>query len=73
MKDEMDIEKEFKKLIIDQIDIIELKLVRNTLIDFMDYLRDYVCESDTNIASDDRDSSEFVDIFINKEINEMLK
>ena len=40
--------------------------MRDTLIEFMDELRDYVAESGTNIAHDERDSSEFVDIFLNK-------
>lgn len=69
----MDIEKEFKKMIIERLGITQFKFVRNTLIEFMDFLRDYARESGTNIASNDRDSSEFVDMFINKEINEMLK
>lgn len=69
----MDIEKEFKEVIINRIDITHFEHTRNTLIEFMDFLRDYVRENNTNIASDERDSSEFVDIFINKEINEMLK
>ena len=38
--------------------------MRNTLIEFMDGLREYVQESGTNIAHDERDSSEFVDIFL---------
>lgn len=41
--------------------------MRETLIEFMDSLRDYVAESGTNIAHDERDSSEFVDIFLNQE------
>lgn len=40
--------------------------MRDTLIEFMDELREYVAESGTNIAHDERDSSEFVDIFLNK-------
>lgn len=40
--------------------------MRDTLIEFMDSLRDYVAESGTNIAHDERDSSEFVDIFLNQ-------
>jgi hypothetical protein len=40
--------------------------MRDTLIEFMDSLREYVAESGTNIAHDERDSSEFVDIFLNK-------
>lgn len=40
--------------------------MRDTLIEFMDELRDYVAESGTNIAHDERDSSDFVDIFLNK-------
>ena len=69
----MNIEKEFKKVIINRLDITQFEHDRNTLIRFMDDLRDYVRENNTNIASDERDSSEFVDIFINKEINEMLR
>ncbi len=38
--------------------------MRETLIEFMDSLREYVAESGTNIAHDERDSSEFVDIFL---------
>ena len=41
--------------------------MRETLIEFMDSLREYIAESGTNIARDERDSSEFVDIFLNKE------
>jgi len=40
--------------------------MRDILIEFMDSLRDYVAESGTNIAHDERDSSEFVDIFLNQ-------
>ena len=40
--------------------------MRDTLIEFMDELREYVAESGTNIAHDERDSSEFVDVFLNK-------
>ena len=40
--------------------------MRQTLVEFMDSLRDYVAESGTNIAQDERDSSEFVDIFLNQ-------
>jgi len=40
--------------------------MRDTLIEFMDSLRDYVAESGTNIAHDERESSEFVDIFLNQ-------
>jgi hypothetical protein len=69
----MDKEKEFKKVIINRIDITQFEHDRNTLIEFMDDLRDYVRESNTNIASDNRSSSEFVDVFINKNIDEMLK
>ena len=39
--------------------------MRDILIEFMDELREYVVESGTNIAHDERDSSEFVDIFLN--------
>lgn len=38
--------------------------MRETLIEFMDIIREYVRESGTNIAYDDRESSEFVDIFL---------
>jgi hypothetical protein len=37
---------------------------REILIEFMDSLRDYVLESHCNIAHDERESSEFVDIFL---------
>jgi hypothetical protein len=40
--------------------------MRDTLIEFMDSLRDYVAESGTNIVHDERESSEFVDIFLNQ-------
>ena len=40
--------------------------MRDTLIKFMDSLRDYVRESHCNIAQDERESSEFVDIFLNE-------
>lgn len=40
--------------------------MRDELIEFMDSLRDYVAESGTNIAHDERDSREFVDIFLNQ-------
>tara|TARA_R110002020_G_C15707768_1_gene721607 strand:- start:176 stop:493 length:318 start_codon:yes stop_codon:yes gene_type:complete len=40
--------------------------MRDTLIEFMDELREYVAESGTNIAHDERDSSEFVDVFLKK-------
>ena len=40
--------------------------MRDTLIEFMDSIREYVAESGTNIAHDERDSSEFVDIFLNQ-------
>ena len=61
------------KAMIKHIDTTEFEHIRRTLIEFMDNLRDYVRESGTNIASDDRDSSEFVDIFIGDKINEILK
>jgi len=38
--------------------------IRDTLIGFMDSLRDYVAESGTDIYQDERDSSEFVDIYL---------
>jgi phytoene/squalene synthetase len=34
-----------------------------TCVDFMDSLKEYIHESGTNIAFDERESSEFVDIF----------
>lgn len=40
--------------------------MRDTLIEFMDGIRKYVVESGTNIAHDERESSEFVDIFLNQ-------
>lgn len=40
--------------------------MRNILIEFMDSIREYVAESGTNIAYDERESSEFVDIFLNQ-------
>ena len=41
--------------------------MKDILIEFMDSLRDYVAESGANIATDERDSSEFVDIFLNSD------
>ena len=38
--------------------------MRDVLIEFMDSLRGYVAENGTNIAYDERHSSEFVDIFL---------
>lgn len=38
--------------------------VRKILIDFMENIRDYVRESGRNLAHDDRESEEFVDLFI---------
>lgn len=38
--------------------------VRKILIDFMENIRDYVRESGRNLAHDDRESEEFVDMFI---------
>ena len=40
--------------------------MRDILIEFMDSIREYVAESGTNIAHDERESSEFVDIFLNQ-------
>ena len=40
--------------------------MRETLIEFMDELREYVSESGTNISHDERDSSEFVDVFLSQ-------
>ena len=39
---------------------------REILIEFMDSLRDYVAEGKADISQDDRESSEFVDIFLNE-------
>lgn len=41
--------------------------MRDILIEFMDSIREYVAESGTNIAHDERDSSEFVDIFLSQD------
>ena len=38
--------------------------MKDILIEFMDSIRGYVRESDTNIAFDERDSIEFVEIFL---------
>ena len=38
--------------------------MRNELIEFLDGIREYVRESNTNIAYDERASSEFVDIYL---------
>jgi len=53
--------------------------IRGTLIEFLDQLRDYFSESGANISQDERESSEFVDIFFKnrdekfiKDINEKL-
>lgn len=40
--------------------------ISDLLIDFLDDLRDYIRESGANLANDDRESSEFVSIFLNK-------
>jgi len=37
---------------------------RELLIDFLDDLRKYIHESGNNIAHDERESSEFVDIYL---------
>lgn len=44
--------------------------MRDVLIEFMDELREYVLESGTDIAHDERDSSEFVDIFLQGKLKE---
>ena len=44
--------------------------MRDILIEFMDELREYVAESGTNIAHDERDSSEFVDIYLKEKQSE---
>ena len=41
--------------------------MRDILIEFLDSLREYLDESSEDLKTDDRDSSEFVDIFLNKE------
>jgi hypothetical protein len=38
--------------------------MRGTLIHYTDSLRDYIAESGTDLSHDERDSSEFVDIFL---------
>lgn len=38
--------------------------MRDILIEFMDSIREYVAESGTDISHDERESSEFVDIFL---------
>lgn len=40
--------------------------MRETLINFLDNVREYVRESGTNIAYDERESSEFVDIYLSE-------
>ena len=43
--------------------------MRDALIEFMDSIREYVRESGTNLAHDERESSEFVDIYLkNKQL-----
>lgn len=42
--------------------------MRETLIQFLDELREYISESGNDLNNDERESSEFVDIFLNKEI-----
>lgn len=42
--------------------------MRETLIQFLDELREYISESGNDLSTDERDSSEFFDIFLNKEI-----
>ena len=41
--------------------------MRDILIEFLDSLREYLEESSEDLKKDDRDSSEFVDIFLKKE------
>ena len=43
---------------------MDMKNKRELLINFLDSLREYVRESDTNIARDGRESSELVDIYL---------
>lgn len=40
--------------------------LRTELIEFLDSIRDYVRESHANLAYDERESSEFVDVYLNK-------
>lgn len=44
--------------------------LRNELIEFLDSIRDYVRESGTNIAHDERDSSEFVDTHLRSKLRQ---
>ena len=39
---------------------------RELLIEFLDSIREYLMESDADLKLDDRESSEFVDIFLAK-------
>ncbi len=47
--------------------------MRNELINFLDSIRDYVAESGVNIAHDERESSEFVDIYLQNKAITLLK
>jgi hypothetical protein len=42
--------------------------LRTELIEFLDGIREYVRESGTNIAHDERESSEFVDIHLQSKL-----
>lgn len=44
--------------------------LRTELIEFLDSIREYVKESGTNIAHDERDSSEFVDIHLQSKLKQ---
>lgn len=44
--------------------------LRNELIEFLDSIRDYVRESGTNIAHDERESSEFVDTHLRSKLRQ---
>jgi hypothetical protein len=45
--------------------------MRDTLIEFLEHLRDYIAESGNNLAHDERESSEFVDIFLKDKLKEL--
>lgn len=53
-----------KKISNDKLDEGVDKSIRNLLISFLDSIRDYEHENGSRITTDDRESSEFVDIFL---------
>jgi len=48
---------------------METSKLRDILIEYTDSLRDYIRESSEDISLDERDSSEFVDTFLKREVS----